>query len=146
MINTQARVTAAVPDSAYGGAQTFAHNDHVNGPEELAAVPSPTRQFAVFASGSFEVLQPMGQVTAWAEVRSQCEVVIAYRVGRDSTQAALNVMLEDRDRLHYELTRADQMSAGLHRRSVTGSTIDYAPDGGVALMRLALTLDYRPSF
>lgn len=144
--DTVTRIAAAVPDDMYAESNAFVHDDNANSEEGLLTGHSVTRRFVVLTDGGFKLMPPIGQGTEWSEIETSFDVAVAYQIGRSSVSTAQQLILKDRDRLIYELTRTPVYPAGLIRRQVTGAGLEFAEDGGVAVLRLSLALRYRPSF
>jgi len=144
--NTIDTIADAATDLEYNGATAFVHDENANSPEDLMSGHSVTRRFAVLSDGTFNLEAPIGQVTEWAEFSSSLDAHVAYQIGRSSVVDAVKAILRDRDRLVYELTQSANTSVGLIRRQVTSAAIQFATDGGVALLTLSLALRYRATF
>lgn len=145
--DTAARIGATTPTTSTHWPAKFRHNKRVNTAEQLQANGKGSRQFMVSTEGDVEKIGGMGATTSWTELDSTMLVAIRYATAKMEQPEALGWILEDRDRLIYELERSDLWPDGVYGRSVGEVGITPAEsDGEATLMTLEVALRYRFDF
>jgi hypothetical protein len=145
--NVIATVEAAVADTEYSGVTRFRYAGSYD-TEDAKDGNNPTRVFLVTPTGRRSTDGWQGTQTEPMVITQTLELTVYYLQGLDPTEL-LRVLMEDVDRLGYELERPagyDQENTGLWRRAVGGYVIDLdKAEGGTAVLTLPVELQYTPT-
>lgn len=145
--NTVSVIEAATPDTQYGSSLAFRHVPAYD-PDDPKDARDPTRIFGLLPTGRRELTGHQLELSEPFVVVQELEAYILYPQS-SNVQETMVVILEDLDRLAYQLMRTDlydAASTGIRRRVVSGYSIDFDDsEGGVTAVTLPIEVEYCPS-